>query len=227
MKRVYIWTFVLVLLVGAAPAASGDDEVYKTVLKYKVLMKGKKVGWAKAVIKKMPGALWLTISSKVRTKFMGVDVRMSSKTIVKYNAKRRATYFNIHYTNPMTDIHVMGNRSGKGYNITRTKGDKTQELRIEDGTYDRVSVEPALWSDPVGSKKKLRVLFAGQGKVGKATISILSRKKKLLLGRKTFVTHFKIKGKFGSVEEWRMDDGSLEKSQISTPIGKLFIQPVE
>lgn len=216
----------LVTVVGWMGSVSGQESFEKTVYKYKVTLKGKKVGWASAVVKKSDKATWLHIHSKVKTRFAGIDVKMSSKTAVKYDASRRALYFDIHHVNPTADLRVVGKRSGKGYDITRTRDGKTEKMRVEDGTYDRVSVEPALYSDPAGSVSKLRILFAGQGKVGKATVSVFSRKKEKFFGQELTVIHYRIKGGFGSVEEWRLENGALKKSEIQTPVGKLNIEPL-
>jgi hypothetical protein len=215
----------IMIAAGWMGSVSGQESFDKTVYKYKVSLKGKKVGWASAVVKTSDEVTWLHIHSKVKTRFAGIDVKMSSKTAVKYDASWRALYFDIQHVNPSADLRVVGKRSGKGYDITRTKDGKTEKSRVEDDAYDRVSVEPALYSDPAGSVSKLRILFAGQGKVGKATVSVFSRKKETFFGRDVTVIHYRIKGGFGSVDEWRLENGAPKKSEIQTPVGKLFIEP--
>jgi len=214
-----------VILMGWMSGVSGEEVFEKITYKYKVTIKGKKVGWASAVVKKSDKVTWLHIHSKVKTRFAGIDVQLSSKTAVKYDTSHRALYFDIHHVNPTADLRVVGKRSGQGYDITRTKDGKTEKLRVEDSAYDRLSVEPALYSDPAGSASKLRILFAGQGKVGKATVSVFSRKKEKFFGRELTVVHYRIKGGFGSVEEWRLENGALKRSEINTPVGKLTIEP--
>jgi hypothetical protein len=127
------------------------------------------------------------------------------------------------YTRPTGDTRVRGERRGSGYDVVLVEGGKQRKVRIEDASYDRVSVEKGLWAGEVGSKIKARVFFAGEGEVRKATIRILDREERTVLGAKTLVTHFTIKSGLGSVEEWRTGDAVIVESRVSTPIGKVRI----
>jgi hypothetical protein len=217
---------VLLMFLGAIHALRAEEEPAKKTLKYKVLMKGKKVGWANAFIDTLPDFVKVTLTWKVKAKVAGMDVKMSSKTVAKYNAKRKVMYFNIQGERPKGTIHTVGKRSGNGYSITTVDGDKSKQIFIDDKSYDCVSLEPALWSGPVGTTKKLRLLFAARGEVGSAAVSIIGREKKTLFGREAQVTHYKIKAALGSVEEWRLDDGVLIRSYLSAPVGKITIELV-
>jgi len=214
----------LLIFLGVVQALRAEEEPAKQTLKYKVLMKGKKVGWANAFIDTSPEFVKVTLIWKVKTKLAGMDVKMSSKTVAKYNAKRKVTYFDIQGERPAGTVHTVGKRSGGGYSITKYNGDKSEQIFIDDKSYDCVSLEPALWSGPVGSTKKLRLLFAARGEVGSAAVSIIGREKKVLFGREAQVTRYQIKAALGSVEEWRLDDGVLIRSNVSAPIGKITIE---
>jgi len=214
----------LLMFLGAAWALRAEGETVKQTLKYKVLMKGKKVGWANAFIDTAPDFVKVTLTWKVKTKVAGVDVKLGSKTVARYNAKKKVTYFDIQGERPAGTVHTVGKRSGGGYSITTYDGGKAEQIFIDDKSYDCVSLEPALWSGPVGSTKKLRLLFAARGEVGSAAVSVIGREKKHLFGREAQVTHYKIKAPLGSVEEWRLDDGVLIRSYLSAPIGKIIIE---
>lgn len=213
----------LVIFLGGVHALKAEEPSKKT-LKYRVLMKGKKVGWANAFVDTTAKNVKLTLKWKVKTKIAGIAVEMSSRTVVKYNDKKEVTYFNIQGERPTGNIHTVGKRSAKGYTITKHEGDKTKEIFVDHKSYDCVSLEPDLWSGKVGSKKAMRLLFAAKGEVGKATVSILGREKKTLPDGETRVTHYKVKASLGSIEEWRRDDGVLIKSVLTAPLGKIIIE---
>jgi hypothetical protein len=216
-KAVMAWSAaVLALFLGGIQVSKAQEEPAQKTLKYKVLMKGKKVGWANAFVNTSPETVKLTLKWKVKTKFAGMAVEMSSKTVVKYNAQGKATYFNIQGERPAGKIHTVGKRSGKGYKITKYDGDKSEETFIDHKSYDCVSLEPALWSGKVGSKKNMRLLFAAKGEVGSATVTVM--------GREAQVTHYQVKAPLGSIEEWRQDDGVLIKSIMKAPLGKIIIE---
>lgn len=212
---------IALLLAGAPLALAGT--VSSLVLEYSVKMGGTSVGTSKAVLDDTATGRILKLETEVETTFMGAKVKMGGKTIVKYDAKGRALSFDIEHHKPGEKIHARGVRADDGWNIERKKGKKTKKVRIEDSQYDRVSIEKGLYAGEVGSKVKVRVLFAGQGKVKKATISILEREDAHVLGRDASLVHFKIKSSNGTVEEWRLDDGVLVKSRIHSPIGKILI----
>lgn len=193
------------------------------VLDYDVSMHGEKAGTSRAVIDDSASGRRLEITTEVETTFMGKKVQMTSRSVVNYDKDKRATSFDIRYEKPTGNIYAKGKRSNSGWDITRKEGKKKKKIRIEDDTYDRVSLEPSLYAGEVGSTTKVRVLFAGKGKVKKATIIILGHKTKKVLGHETGVTHFRIKSGYGSVEEWRMDSGVILRSKVKTPIGKILI----
>lgn len=213
-------TLAALAFLVASAAVLGSE----LVLDYSVSVDGAPAGTSQAVIKDKGKGRILTITTRIKTTFMGAVIKMSSKSRVRYDSNGRATAFDIHNKKPTGNIHVTGKRSGEGWDIERTTGKKTRTIRIEDGTYDRVSLDADLWSGEVGSKAKIRVLMAGQGKVTKATVSVISRKKVQVLGREAEVTRFRIKSPAGSVEEWRLDDGIIMKSKIKTPVGKILVK---
>ena len=206
----------IVIFLGGIHALRAEDEPAKKTLKYRVLMKGKKVGWANAFVSTSQENVKLTLKWKVKTKLAGMTVEMSTKTVVKYDDKKKVTYFNIQGERPTGKVHTVGKRTNAGYKITKYDGDKAEETFIDHKSYDCVSLEPGLWSGKVGSKKKLRLLFAAKGEVGTATVTVL--------GRDAQVTHYKVKASLGSIEEWRQDDGVLIKSIMKAPFGKIIIE---
>ena len=209
------WARIAVLLYAAAGG--------KTVLDYDVEMKGEKAGTSQAVIIDTAAGRRLEIRTEVKTTYMGVAFEMRSTTIIDYDLDRTALSFDIDNTKPTGDIRVTGQRSSSGWDIVRIQGKKTKKVHIEHGSYDRVSIEPGLYGGEVGSKIKARVLLAGQGKVVKATISILGRETRKVLGRDQSVTHFRIKTSAGTIEEWRLEDGVILKSKVKTPVGDILI----
>ncbi|MBW2262858.1 MAG: DUF3108 domain-containing protein [Deltaproteobacteria bacterium] len=213
---------LLAFILAGAPLALAET-ASKLVLEYSVKMNGESVGTSKAVLEDSASGRVLTLETKIKTTFMGMKVDMGGTTLVKYDGNGRALSFDISHHKPGQKIHATGSRSDGGWDIERKKGKKTKKVRIEDSEYDRVSIEKALYAGKVGTKKKVRVLFAGQGKVKKATISILGREDAHVMGRDASLVHFKIKSSNGTVEEWRLDDGILVKSRIHSPIGKILI----
>jgi hypothetical protein len=193
------------------------------VLEYGVLLDGEPAGTSRAVVEDLPDGRSLEIETSVAAKVMGLSVEMTSSVHVRYDAEGRATSFDMSYTRPTGDTRVRGERRGSGYDVVLVEGGKQRKVRIEDASYDRVSVEKGLWAGEVGSKIKARVFFAGEGEVRKATIRILDREERTVLGAKTLVTHFTIKSGLGSVEEWRTGDAVIVESRVSTPVGKVRI----
>jgi len=213
---------LLALLLAGAPLALAGT-ASKLQLDYAVEFKGESAGTSRAVIESTPGGSTLKLETKIETTFMGAQVKMGGSTLVEYDGEGRALSFDIEHYKPGEKFHTTGSRSDGGWDIEHIKGKKTKKLRIEDSAYDRLSIEKALYAGEVGSKEKVRVLIAGQGKVVKATISIISRKSTHALGRDASLVHFKIKSSNGTVEEWRLDDGILVKSLVHAPIGKILI----
>ena len=215
---------LLVLLLAAAPLAVAGA-ASKLVLDYSVKLDGDSVGTSKATLEYTDGGSTLKLVTRIKTTFMGAKVEMGGTTLIEYDDKGRALSFDISHYKPGEKVHATGSRTdGGGWDIERKKGKKTKKVRIEDSEYDRVSIEKALYAGEVGTKKKVRVLFAGQGKVKKATISVLGREDAHVMGRDASLVHFKIKSSNGTVEEWRLDDGVLVKSRIHSPIGKILIK---
>lgn len=211
-----------VLLLALAPLVVAETAT-RLVLDYSVKMNGEPVGTSTAVLEDTAGGRTLTLETTIKTTFMGAKVEMGGTTLVRYDADGRALSFDIEHYKPGEKVHATGSRSDGGWDIERTQGKKTKKVRIEKSEYDRVSIEMALYEGEVGTKKKVRVLFAGQGKVKKATISILGREEAHVMGRDASLVHFKIKSSNGTVEEWRLDDGILVKSRVHAPIGKILI----
>ncbi len=221
-RRHRILLVLPVLLLALAPLVVAGTAT-RLVLDYSVKMNGEPVGTSTAVLEDTADGRTLTLETAIKTTFMGAKVEMGGTTLVRYDADGRALSFDIEHYKPGEKVHATGSRSDGGWDIERTQGKKTKKVRIEESEYDRVSIEKALYEGEVGTKKKVRVLFAGQGKVKKATISILGREEAHVMGRDTSLVHFKIKSSNGTVEEWRLDDGILVKSRVHAPIGKILI----
>jgi hypothetical protein len=166
----------------------------------------------------------LTLETKITTTLWGAAVEMTNRSVIHYDGQGRCTSFDIRHEKPTGKVHSTGERAKGGWDITIEEDGKKRTVRVEDDSYDRVSVEKGLWAGKPGTKVKKRVLFAGQGKVKKATIMILDRKTKTVLGEETEVTHFKIKSGYGTVEEWRTSAGIIVKSRVYTPLGKILIK---
>jgi hypothetical protein len=160
----------------------------------------------------------------VQAEILGKQVEFKTRNTATYDDTGRALAFSAVHERMGETITVRGQRAKGGFDITRTEGGETEEIRVEPGTFELVSIEPSLASGDVGSKKKARILYTASGKVRKATIRILDRATKLVLGKERTVTHFTVKGSLGTLEEWRTDDGLTLKSRIKTPMGKLLVK---
>ena len=221
-RRAQILTVPLLLaLAGASLVLAGVGS--RLVLDYSVKLDGESVGTSKAVIEYTEAGSTLELTTKIKTKVLGVEVKMGGTSIVQYDPDGHALSYDIKHYKPGTKIHTTGSRSDGGWDIEARKGKKSKKIRVEDSEYDRISIEKELWAGKVGTKKKVRVLFAGQGKVKKATVWILGSEQAHVMGQDVSLVHFKIKSSNGTLEEWRRDDAILVKSRIHAPIGKIMI----
>jgi hypothetical protein len=216
------WAVLAVLLVST-PAAP-ESESTPTVLVYEASMDDEVVGWARAVHRNEAGGTSVRVTSSVKTSVLGIPVEIGTDSRVEYDGEHRAGWFDIEHEKPTGDIHVTGERTAEGFVMTRVRGGDADEVFVSHEEYDHVSVEPTLWQGEVGSKEKARVLFAGKGEVGKATIRILDRQERTVLGREQTVTHVRISSSAGRVDEWRLDGGIMVRSVLKTPIGRIFIE---
>ncbi|MFH1435268.1 MAG: DUF6134 family protein [Pseudomonadota bacterium] len=204
-----------------------EKKNYDKIYKYTLISNDKKVGHGKAVATDWEAGVKVRVTSRFEAKVLGVEVKVDSKTFIKYNHERRLTYYDIYSEGTLGTGRVVGKRKGKGWDIKRTEKGKTKSIRIEDKDYEQNTYEPSLWSGKVGSKKTMIMFMAGQAKVNKATITIIGREKAVVQGHETNVTHYKVKGPKGEVEEWRTDEGPLVKSIINSKLGEVKVRLVE
>jgi hypothetical protein len=212
------------LLLAAAPVVAADAS--KIVLEYVVKGGDQEIGWSRAVIKDTQKGKTITVTMKVETVILGMDVSLYTKNTARLDASGRAIRFEATHDTPRGRMEVSGKRAKGGFDVTRKTGDKTEKAWVGSSSFDHVSVEPAALEGKVGSSRKTQMLFTTSGKVRKVTIKILGRETRKILGKERIVIHYRLKASTGTLEEWRTDDGIIVKNRFSSPMGKLKVKLV-
>ncbi len=221
-SRVIACLVLALVLATAFVQAAGDTS---QVLDYTVKAKGEKIGWSKAVIEDTPEGRVVNVKVKIATEVLGQTVSMITGMKTVYDSKGLVSFFSSRSESPKGKLEIEAKRLKSGaYEIVRTKDGEAEKLVVSAKSFDVVSVDPAIFAGEVGSKKKMRMLFTSSGEIRKVSVTVLDRKEKLVMGETTTVTHFKVKGTKGTVEEWRTPNGVLLRSNVGTPLGKIVIQ---
>ncbi len=135
----------------------------------------------------------------------------------------------VYYTSTVTEknktTQIKGTRTGQGFSLVITKGDKVETADVPEASFGMVEVGEALAKLAApGSKVEVQALDLETGKVRKTKIEYVADQTLEAKGESVPTKVIQAKGGFGGATFWFADDGTLVKRVGDTPLGKTTLK---
>jgi hypothetical protein len=216
MKHRYGWLLALLGLASSVAAPAAADWWYA------VYEGDKHVGYCHVVESSA------NLGGAVVQRFTAVTEARRDKagqyTFMHTEDRYRSGDMLVYYTSTVTDkdktTQVKATRTGQGFSLTITKGDKVETVDVPAASFGMVEVEeaPAKLAAP-GSKVEVQALDLETGKVRKTKIEYVADQTLEAKGGSVPTKVIQAKATF-----WFAEDGTLVKRVGDTPLGKTTLK---
>jgi hypothetical protein len=139
----------------------------------------------------------------------------------RYRSADKLVYYTSTVTEKNKTTQIKGTRTGQGFSIVITKGDKVETVDVPEASFGMVEVGEALAKLAApGSKVEVQALDLETGKVRKTKIEYVADQTLEAKGESVPTKVIQAKGGFGGATFWFADDATLVKRVGDTPLGK-------